>query len=463
MEKEKLLNDIKNIIDSELPQSQIRELLLQYHENDIAEISDEMEPNDRAELFRILGNKASGDVLLYSDDISEVVENMKPEEVADIIETMDADDAIDVLEELDDDQREEIESLLDKDVIDEIQTITKYDDDMIGSKMTTNFISILKTDTVKSAMKKVIAEAAENDNVSTIYVLDENNKLYGVMDLRDLIIARPNTDLDTIIKKNYPAFNATMLVNECINALKEYSLDSYPIVDDNNYMVGVITSDDVVEVVDEESAEDYAKLAGLTEEENLDESVTKSIRKRIPWLVILLALGLAQAFSMAGFESVVGTLPIIVFFQTLVLDMAGNTGTQSLAVTIRMISTQDVSKREIFKTIFKEIRVGILNGLLLAVLSFAFVFLYLKISNKGIRVDTTFDVLDACKGAGIVGIALLVAMTVSAFIGTIVPIIFLKIKIDPAVASGPFITTINDITALLIYYGLAAALFEIVF
>ncbi len=461
MEKEKLLNDIKNIIDSELPQSQIRELLLQYHENDIAEISDEMEPNDRAELFRILGNKASGDVLLYSDDISEVVENMKPEEVADIIETMDADDAIDVLEELDDDQREEIESLLDKDVIDEIQTITKYDDDMIGSKMTTNFISILKTDTVKSAMKKVIAEAAENDNVSTIYVLDENNKLYGVMDLRDLIIARPNTDLDTIIKKNYPAFNATMLVNECINALKEYSLDSYPIVDDNNYMVGVITSDDVVEVVDEESAEDYAKLAGLTEEENLDESVTKSIRKRIPWLVILLALGLAQAFSMAGFESVVGTLPIIVFFQTLVLDMAGNTGTQSLAVTIRLISTEEIGKKQIFKAIFKEIRVGFFNGLILSALSFTFVLLYLFLFKKGVEAGTDFTWIATFKGAGIVALALVVAMTVSSFIGALVPILFHKMHIDPAVASGPFITTINDITALLIYYGLAAMLFSI--
>ena len=123
-----------------------------------------------------------------------------------------------------------------------------------------------------------------------------------------------------------------------------------------------------------------------------------------------------------------------------------------------MISTQDVSKKEIFKTIFKEIRIGILNGLLLAILSFGFVFLYLKIANKGIRVDSAFDVMEACKGAGIVGIALLVAMTVSSFIGTIVPILFLKIKVDPAVASGPFITTINDITALLIYYGLATLL-----
>lgn len=453
-----MLNDIKNIIDSELPQSQIRELLLKYHENDIAEITDEMEPNERAELFRILGNEAAADVLLYSDDISEVVENMEPSKVAEIIETMDADDAIDVLEELDDEQREEIVSLMEPDALEDINIITQYDDDMIGSKMTTNFISIKKSDNVKEAMKKVIAQAAENDNVSTIYVEDEEGHLYGVMDLRDLIIARPQTNLETVIKTNYPSFKANMYVSDVVNELKEYALDSYPIVDDNNKMLGVITSDDVVEVVDEEAGEDYAKLAGLTEEEDLDESVFKSIKKRIPWLIVLLVLGLAQAFSMSGFENVVACLPIIVFFQTLVLDMAGNTGTQSLAVTIRLLSTGEIGKKEVFKAIFKEIRVGFFNGLILSILSFAFVFGYLWIFDKGVHASS-FTYEEAFKGAGIVGMALLIAMTVSSFVGSLVPIFFSKIHIDPAVASGPFITTINDITALLIYYGLAAILF----
>lgn len=458
MDKEEMLDNIKNIIDSELPDEEIRELLLQYHENDIAEISDEMEPDERAELFRILGNEHAADVLLYSDDISEVVENMEPDEIADIIETMDADDAIDVLEELDEEQREEIVSLMEPEAAHDIQTIQSYDEDMIGSKMTTNFITVTQTDNTKTAMKKVIAQAAENDNVTTIFVLDTWNKLYGVLDLRDLIIARPDTDLETIIKTNYPVFNAKMLVADVVNELKEYALDSYPIVDDENNMIGVITSDDVVEVVDEEAGEDYAKLAGLTEEEDLDESVFQSIKKRIPWLIVLLILGLAQAFGMSGFESVVASLPIIVFFQTLVLDMAGNTGTQSLAVTIRLISTGEIGKKEVFKAIFKEIRVGFFNGLILSILSFAFVFGYLWVFDKGVHASS-FTYHEAFKGAGIVGLALLTAMTVSSFVGSLVPIFFSKVHIDPAVASGPFITTINDITALLIYYGLAAILF----
>lgn len=458
MEREDIIKELEEILKSNLSNEEKREKLLQYHESDIAELTDDMDPKEREEVFHILGDESAGEVLLHSDDIGEVIENIEPEKLADIIETMDADDAIDVLEELDEDQRKEVVELMEPEAREDIKAITKYDDDMIGSKMTNNYVTIKSTDTVKTAMKSVIQQAADNDNVSNIYVLDENDKFYGVLELRDLIIARANSELDSIIKKNYPYFLADSLVEDCLQDLKDYALDSYPILDENDKLVGVITSDDVIEALDEQTAEDYAKLAGLTDEEELDESVFTSVKKRIPWLIVLLILGLIQAFTMSGFEAVVAALPIIVFFQTLILDMAGNTGTQSLAVTIRMISTQDVSKKEIFKTIFKEIRIGILNGLLLAILSFGFVFLYLKIANKGIRVDSAFDVMEACKGAGIVGIALLVAMTVSSFIGTIVPILFLKIKVDPAVASGPFITTINDITALLIYYGLATLL-----
>ena len=460
MEREEILKELEDILKSDISNEEKRKKLLQYHESDIADLTDEMSSEERDEVFQILGNEFTGDVLLHSDDISEVVENIEPEKLADIIETMDADDAIDVLEELDEEQRQEVVSLMEPEAREDIKAITKYDDTMIGSKMTNNYVVIKNSDTVKAAMKEVVAQAAENDNVSNIFVLDDDDKFYGVVELRDLIIARANTNLDSIVKKNYPYYNAKTLVDDVLLDLKDYALDSYPIVDDDDHLVGVITSDDVIEAIDEQNSEDYAKLAGLTEDEELNESVFKSVKKRIPWLIVLLILGLAQSFSLTGFESVVAFLPIIVFFQTLVLDMAGNTGTQSLAVTIRMISTNDVTKKEIIKTIFKEIRVGLINGLILATLSFGFVLLYLKLTNTGVARDSMgFELMDAIKGAGIVGFALLIAMTVSSFIGTIIPIVFLKLKIDPAVASGPFITTINDVTALLIYYGLAAALF----
>ena len=450
------------ILNSNISNEEKKKQILQYHESDIADLLDALDDDKREQLYQILGTENIAEVMVYSDDVSEILEDFEPSEAADLIEILDVDDAIDVLEELDEESRNQIINLLDKEVVEDIKAIKKYDDDMIGSKMTNNFITVLNNDSVKSAMKKVITDAAVNDNVSTIYVIDQNDKLYGVIDLRDLIIAREGTNLETIVKKNYPTINAKTIVSDCINELIEYGLDSYPIVDDDEKLIGVITTEDIIEVASDELADDYAKFAGLTEEEEDDETVISSVKKRLPWLLVLLVLGLLQSFLMTGFEYVVAALPIIVFFQTLVLDMSGNTGTQSLAVTIRMISnTKDVEeKKRLFKPVFKELRVGFLNGFVLAVLSFVFVFLFLKFTNQGVTSET-FDVFEALKSAGIVGLSLMVSMTVSSIVGTVIPILFKKINIDPAVASGPLITTINDVISLFIYYGLLILLFSL--
>lgn len=454
------IEELRSILASPISNEEKKDLILQYHENDIAQMYDELDDIQREELYQILGKESIAEVILYADDVGEIVENMAPEVAADIIETMDADDAIDILEELDEDSRNEIIEHLDEDALEDINLIVKYDDDVIGSKMTNNYITIENYDTIKSAMKKVISQAADNDNVSTIFVVDAKDKLHGVLDLRDLIIAREGTDINSLIKTNYPFFNANESVEECIVRLKDYSLDSYPIVDDEMHLIGVITSTDVVEAVDDEMGEDYAKLAGLSEEDDIDSSVFKSAKNRLPWLIILLILGLAQAFLMTNFEKVVASLSVIVFFQTLVLGMSGNTGTQSLAVTIRMLSDEE-DKGKLFKAVFKELRVGFLNGLILAILAGGFVFGFLYFTNQGVQQEL-FELTEAIKGASIVGASLLTAMTLSSCVGAIIPIFFKKINVDPAVASGPFITTINDLTALLIYYGLAALLFQIV-
>ena len=196
------LDELLKILNSSLPNEEKKTKILQYHESDIAELLDALEESDREKLYDILGTDNIGEVIIYSDDVNEILEDFEPEEIVDIIETLDASDAIDVLEELDEDARNEIVSLLNQDIVEDINAITKYSDDEIGSKMTNNYITILNVDSVKTAMKKVISEAAENDNVSSIYVVDSNDKLYGVIDLRDLIIAREGTALDTIIKRN---------------------------------------------------------------------------------------------------------------------------------------------------------------------------------------------------------------------------------------------------------------------
>ena len=455
------IEELRTILTSTISNEEKKSQILQYHHSDIADLLDELDEELSEQLFALLGDEEVAEILLYSDDIGDIIEDLKPEQVADLIEEMDVDDAIDVLEELDEEQRDEIISLIDDDFAEEIEQIFSYEEDTLGSKMTTNYIVITTLDTVKTAMRKVIKQASENDNVSTIYVLDNEEKFYGTLDLRDLIIARDTTDLLSIVKTNYPYFFDTEVIEDALPRLIEYGLDSYPILNDNNMIVGVLTADDVIEAVDEELGDDYAKLGGLTEEEEIGEGVIQSVKKRIPWLIVLLVLGLVQSFAMTGFERVVASLPIIVFFQTLVLGMAGNSGTQSLAVTIRLLSSEQDSKKLIRRALFKELRVGMMNGLILACCAFAFVYVFLVLTNQGVSTDT-FSYVEGLKGAGIVAGALLVAMSISSFIGAFIPIIFDRIGVDPAVASGPFITTINDITALLVYYGLAMLLFSIV-
>lgn len=234
---------------------------------------------------------------------------------------------------------------------------------------------------------------------------------------------------------------------DCIEQLKDYAEDSIPVLDDNKHILGVITAHDIVEVVDEELGEDYAKLGGLTAEEDLNETTLQSTKKRLPWLIILLFLGMGVSSVVGMFETVVAVIPIVICFQSLILDMAGNVGTQSLAVTIRVLMDENLKASDKVKLMFKEVRVGFSNGLLLGTMSFIFVGLYIFLF-KSNTFGYSFLV------SGCVGFSLLASMVISSLVGTLVPMFFSKIKVDPAVASGPLITTINDLVAVVTYYGM---------
>lgn len=435
------------LIKSAQSDEELRNGLLHFHENDIAKAFPLLEKNERQRLYKVVDQEVLSDIFSYLDDPEIYFDEMSEDKLTDIFETMDTDDIVDVLDDLEEEKQKELVELLDDASLKEVQLIQSYDDDMIGSKMTTNYISLEKGLTVKQAMRSVISQAAENDNVSTIY-FTENGMFYGAMELRDLIRAREYDKLDDLIVTNYPYLVATDDAGEVLGKLQDYALNSVPVVDENCKLIGVITSDDVVEVMEEEMGEDYAKLAGLSEEEELEESIFKSVKRRIPWLVILLGLGLLTSVLLSRFENVVSAVPIIVFFQTLILSMAGNTGTQSLAVTIRAISDDNFNKKDRRKLVFKEIRIGLLNGLLIGILTTICIFVFLLIIED-------ISIIEISKISISVGVSMVVSMTVACASGSLIPIIFKKCKIDPAVASGPFITTLNDVIAIAIYYGLA--------
>lgn len=445
-EMSEVLQKLYQLLESDMGDAELYEQLTDYHEADIAEIYPQLSETARKRLACVLPDDIMSDIFSYLDNAEDYIEVMDKERAADIIESMDADDAVDILDELEEDTRNEIIKLMDADAVEDINLINSYEEDSVGSRMTTNFILVRSDMTIRQAMKSMVEQAADNDNVSTIYVSNEKDEYCGAINLRDLIVARAGDPLDGIIVESFPYVYAKETVSECIERLKDYSEDSIPVLDENRKVLGVITSTDLVEAVDEEFGDDYAKLAGLTSEEDLKEPLHRSIMKRIPWLLVLFVLGLGVSSVVASFETVISSLPFIVSFQSLVLDMAGNVGTQSLAVTIRVISDEQLTKRKTAKLIWKEVRVGFTNGLVLGTLSCALVGAYLCLSNPAATAFLT---------SGCIGIALLTAMVFSAFFGTVIPVFFKKIKIDPAVASGPLITTINDLIAVVTYYGLA--------
>lgn len=436
------------ITEGNYTSAELRKILDDYHDNDIAAAITDLSPEKRRSLYRILDDERISDIFAYIDDVEEYIAELDCEKAADIIEQMDADDAVDVLDELDEEQREAIINLMDDEAQADINLIDSYSDELIGSRMTTNFVTVKKSFSVKQAMTALINQAAENDNITTIYALNDDDTFYGAIELRNLIIARANIPLEDIISTYYPFVYASEEISECIEALKDYSEDSIPVLSADNMLIGVITATDIIEVVDDEMSDDYAKLAGLAEESDLHESVMTGVSKRIPWLVVLLCLSLLVSTVVGAFEQVISGLTLIVCFQSLILGMSGNVGTQSLAVTIRVLVDEDLSLKEKLALVFKEVRIGAVNGFLLGIASTVIIGLYIIVA-KDVAIPTAFLI------SGCVGLSLMFAMLIASAVGTAVPMIIKALKFDPAVASGPLITTVNDLVSVTVYYGLA--------
>ncbi len=434
--------------EKKLTREELHDELAGYHANDIADALPLLNHEERFELYRAIGEEEVAEVFAYLEDPAEYINELDVEKAADIIENMDADDAVDFLEDLDEKQQDAILAHMDEESRNDITLIQSYDEDEIGSKMTTNFIVVKRGCTIKQAMKSLVEQAAENDNLQTIYVVNTDDTFYGAISLQDLIIAREGTDLDDITSDSYPFVYDHESVSKCIEDLKDYSEDSIPVLNNDKILLGVITSQDLVEVVDEELGEDYAKFAGLTEEEDLNEPLLQSMKKRISWLLILMVLGLGVSSVVGVFEPVMAAITILVAFQSLILDMSGNCGTQSLAVTIRVLSDLEVTPEQKRHLVFKEAKVGLCNGLVLGSMAFLFCGVYMMLAKH-------MPILEAVQISGCIGAALTLSMLISGISGTLIPMFFHRINVDPAVASGPLITTVNDLVAVISYYGLA--------
>ena len=443
-------SEILEIIRGNASPGVLRGQLEDYHENDLAEVFPELTVVERQKVCRVLDTDMISDIFEHIDEreAAGYLNEMDIKKAASILSGMETDAVVDVLKMEPKEKRALLIELMDDDARKSVAVIASFDEEEIGSWMTTNCIVIRENLTARQAMGSLVSQAGKNDNISTLFMVTDDHTFYGAMDLRDLLTAPPEAPLEDLIVTSYPYVYGHEAIDDCIEKLKDYSEDSIPVLDNSNRLLGVITSQSIVELVDDEMGEDYAKLAGLTAEEDLKEPLKESMKKRLPWLLILLVLGMLVSSVVGLFENVVSQLPLIMCFQSLILDMAGNVGTQSLAVTIRVLMDESLTVRQKLELVWKEMRIAFSNGMILGVLSFSVIGLYI-VFFKG----KTFAFAYAVSGC--IGLALVLAMLISGAVGTLIPLFFKKIHVDPAVASGPLITTINDLVAVISYYGLS--------
>jgi len=293
-------SEIIGIVRSNLTPILMRNRLLDYHANDIASAMPELKKEERSRLFSILDAETLASIFEYSEDFFEYIEQLNVKKRIQILSCLDIQTVVEQLNLMNRVERNMLIDLMDDEVKKEVNLLCSFDEDEIGSKMTTNYVSISAGLTVRGAMKELIAQAADNDNISKIYVLDDEDVLLGAIDLKELIVARDTTELDSIITTSYPYVYAEEQIDECLERIKAYSEDSIPVLDSSSRMMGILTAQVISELVEDELGDDYARLAGLTTEEDLHEPIFKSMSKRIPWLAVLLVLGMVVSGVVPG-------------------------------------------------------------------------------------------------------------------------------------------------------------------
>ena len=354
-----------------------------------------------------------------------------------------------------------IVSLLKRNKQIEIMKMLLYSDNLAGSIMSPEIMKIPNDISVKEATSLVIQNSHDNDFIDDIFVVDKNNKLYGIIALKDLIIARKEESINSIINKNIHYIYNDQVIFDAIKITKDYDLKSLPVISRDNQLLGVITADDILDEIYDEKVEDYQKLAQLSNYTKSSSGFKRAIT-RLPWLVIGIVLALMIANVVLVFEKVIETIAALFIFQSLVLDTCGNIGTQSLAITILKINANELfSAKEIRIHIIKELFVGLINAFLVGIYGFVIAFSFLNIpyildGNMQLLKGIISSHVIFTVGLGfVVFISLFIAMFISSILGVIVPIIAYKSKKDPANVSGPILTTINDIIGLLVYFAMA--------
>lgn len=411
------------------------------HYADLAEVINELDAQEATYLVKLFPSEKTADVFTELDeDLREqILAKLTSEEIAAEIAELDTDDAVDIITELDEEiAKEVISNLNDREHAAEIVELLRYDEDTAGGLMAKELIRVNENWSINNCVREMRAQAGQVTRVHSIYVVDDDNTLKGRLSLKDLLMAPDNAHIkDVYIKKvDYVEVNEDS--EEVAKIMAKYDLEAIPVVDEMRRLVGRITIDDIVDVIKEEADKDYQQMAGITQDVEASDSILELTKARLPWLIVGLIGGLGAAVIMGGFEDILAKHALLFFFTPLIAAMAGNVGVQSSAIIVQGLANDDI-KGGILPRVLKEMLLALFNGIILAVLLFACTWIW-----KG-----------SLASAIAISISLIAVIIIAGIIGTFTPMFLHKNKIDPALATGPFITTCNDIFGILIYFWIA--------
>ena len=422
--------------------TEITALFEEVHFADIAEVLDELDFDEAIYIIKLLDSEKTSEILTeLEDDIREkILENLSAQEIADEIGEMDSDDAADIIGELSAERQKRVINALDDDVLRaDIKELLSYADNTAGALMAKELVKVYETWTVAGCMRRIRGQAAEVTRVHSIYVVDKDDKLVGRLSLKDLIIAKSDQKIADISKDSVDSVTVDEDDEEIAKIMAKYDLEAIPVVDKNNVLVGRITIDDIIDVIRDEADKDYQMAAGFSKDVEVNDTIWELTKARLPWLILALFGGFISVSVLGSFDEALEKHAKLFFFTPLIAAMAGNVGVQSSAIIVQGLAN-DSLRGSLFKRLLKEILQGLLNGFVLAALLMSAGMLFLGFSlDLGITVAAS----------------LISVIVIASIIGTFIPIILAKRGVDPALATGPFITTSNDILGILIYFSIA--------
>lgn len=425
--------------------AELQQVLQQYHTSEIAIIFEKLEPEDRERIINVLPAEEASEVISEMDEEhhpAELLVNLTPEKRSEIVEELDYDDATDLISQLDESDQQEILREIDQEDATNIRALLNYDEDTAGGLMDTDLIKVNGNLTKNEALEEIIRQSEEMEEFYTLYAVNDDDILLGILSIKDIIKAKKQVTVQELVNTEFVYVKADLDQEEVAKLISQYNLTSIPVVNDRMKLLGRITVDDIIDVMEEENTEDILKISGVSEDEELSGGWRNAVKSRLPWLIINLGTAFLAASVIRSYEDTAAKLPIISAYMIIIAGMGGNAATQALAVTVRRISLSDLTDRQAYITVIKEFLVGMTNG-----------------AANGLIVAVVAIWYDANP---MLGLVMLLAMTgnliIAGLTGATIPLILKRVGIDPAVASSIIITTFTDCIGFLLPLWLATKL-----